>query len=444
MGAVTGDDARSRISHLLRRAGFGPTPAELDAAASDGYDATVDRLVDFSVPDRGADAVAAPTFTPPVAASALPADPAARREAQEAERRAQRTESQRMSQWWIDRMVASTTPLRERLTLFWHGHFATSLQKVREPELMFRQNEIFRRMGAGNFEDLTQAVSKDPAMLLWLDSNQNRRQSPNENFARELFELFTVGIGNYTEVDIREAARAFTGWQYQRAADTFRVVANLHDTGPKTVFGVSGNLGGEDVIRLASAQPATAPFMVARLWSHFARPVGVGDPVVRDLAPAFARDLDVGRLMGAMLRHPEFGSAAVRGGLVKEPIVYVAGTLRAFGLRAASPGASTLPTLNNLGQQPFVPPNVGGWPQNGYWLTTTFALSRLRFASTLVQRADLSAVAGVGVGERPSAAARLLAVDGWGPATAAALAKVADDPKSLMTLALVAPEYLLA
>ena len=425
MGTVARDDARARIAHLLRRAAFGSTAAELDAAVADGYDATVDRLVDLSRPDGGADAVATPTFA---------AD----------ERQEQRAEGQRLSQWWIDRMITSTTPLRERLTLFWHGHFATSLQKVRLPELMYRQNQLFRTMGAGNFEALTQAVAKDPAMLIWLDSNQNRRQSPNENFARELFELFTLGIGSYTEADIREAARAFTGWQYQRGASQFRLVANQHDSGAKTVFGVTGNLGGEDVVRLAVGQPASAPFVVARLWSHFARPVKVDDPVVRDLAAGFARDLDVGRLMGAIFRHPEFVAPAARTGLVKEPIVYVAGTLRAFGLRSTSPGASTLPTLNSLGQTPFVPPNVGGWPQNGYWLTTSFALARLRFANTLVGRARLPGVAEVAAGERPAAAARLLGVDEWGPSTAAALAKVADDWKSLMTLALVAPEYVVA
>jgi len=443
-GAVAGDDVRARVAHLLRRAGFGATAAELDEAAAAGYDATVDRLVDVGAADAGAAWVAAPTFSPPLAASDLPADPAARREAQERERRAQRAESQRMNSWWIDRMVASTTPLRERLTLFWHGHFATSIQKVREPALMFAQNELFRTMGPGNFEALTQAVAKDPAMLLWLDSNQNRRQSPNENFARELFELFTLGIGNYTETDIREAARAFTGWQYQRANDRFRVVANLHDPGTKTVFGVTGNLGGEDVVRLATSQAASGPFVVARLWSHFARPVRVDDPVVSDLAGGFAKDGDVGRLLEAMVRHREFVSAPVRAGLGKEPIVYVAGTLRALGLRSTSPGVGALPALNNLGQTPFAPPNVGGWPQNGYWLTTSFALSRLRFASSVAARADLSAVSGLAAGERPGAVARLLSVDGWGAATGAALAAVADDPTSLLTLALVAPEYLVA
>ena len=441
--AVAKDELRSRIAHLYRRLGFGARPDELDAAVAAGYDATVERLLDLSAAD-GADSLPPPTFTAPLAASALPADANARRAAQQKEQKTQRDEAQALGQWWVQRMAASTTPFRERLALFWHDHFATSVQKVKLPELMYDQNNIFRTKGAGNFETLSQAVAKDPAMLIWLDSNQNRKQSPNENFARELFELFTLGIGNYTEADIKDAARAFTGWQYVRARDTFTVAANLHDTGAKTVLGQTGNLGGEDVVRLATHAPAGASFMAAKLFSRFARPVGVGDPVVKDLAAGFAQDLDVGKLVRAMVRHPEFTSAASRTGLVKEPIVYVAGTLRALNLRANAQGVGVVATLNSLGQAPFAPPNVGGWPQNGYWLTTSFALTRLRFASSVVQRADLRAVSSAAAGERPAAAAHLLAVDEWGPTTAAALAKAAGDPKAMMTLALVAPEYLLA
>jgi uncharacterized protein (DUF1800 family) len=442
---VASDETRSRIAHLYRRAGFGARAEELDAAVAAGYEATVDRLLDLSRPDTGADAVAAPTFAKPRAASELPSDPQARRAAQQAEQKTQREEGVRLSQWWVDRMVLSTTPLREKLTLFWHGHFATSVQKVKEPELMYRQNQIFRSQGAGSFEALAQAVAKDPSMLIWLDANQNRRESPNENFARELFERFTLGIGNYSEPDVKDASRAFTGWQYRRQNDTFTVAAALHDTGAKTVLGQTGPFGGEDVVRLAAHQPASAAFVSSRLWSHFARPARPDDPLVKELAAGFAaNDLDVGRLLRAIFLHPQFGAPATRTGLVKEPIAYVAGTLRALGLRAASPGINAVQTLGGLGQQPFAPPNVGGWPQNGYWLTTSFALTRLRFASAVVARANLGAVSSAPAADRPAATARLLSVDGWGPTTAAALAKVADDPKALVTLALVSPEYVLA
>jgi uncharacterized protein (DUF1800 family) len=429
---------------LFRRAAFGARPEELDAAVAAGYEATVDRLVDLTAPDGGATVLPAPTFTPLVLAAQLPGDPDARRQAQQAEQKANREEGRRLTMWWIDRMVLSTTPLRERLTLFWHDHFATSIQKVKEPELMYRQNEIFRTQGGGNFEGLAQAVAKDPAMLVWLDANENRKGKPNENFARELLELFLLGIGNYTEADVQEAARAFTGWQYQRQTGAFRLAPAQHDSGPKTVFGTSGTYGGEDVIRMAVAQPAGASYITAKLWSGFARPVGPDDPVVRQLAPAFARDLDVGKLMRAILLHPEFVAPASRAGLVKQPIEYVAGTLRALGLRAAGAGANLPQTLEALGQQPFAPPSVGGWPPNGYWLTTSFALTRLRFASTVAQKAKVDTIASAAPQDRPAAVARLLSVDGWGPSTSTALAKVAGDPRALLTLALVAPEYVLA
>jgi uncharacterized protein (DUF1800 family) len=440
---VPGDDARSRIAHLYRRAGFGARPDELDAAVAAGYEATVDKLVDLSVADGAAAAVPPPTFTPP-AVVAPPADEAARRAAQQADQRANREDGRKLNQWWMDRMVLSTTPLRERLTLFWHDHFATSIQKVKDPELMYRQNEIFRAQGAGTFEALAQAVAKDPAMLVWLDANENRKGKPNENFARELFELFLLGIGNYSEADVKEGARAFTGWQYRRVTGDFALAAAQHDTGAKSVFGQTGNFGGEDVIRMAVAQPASAPYVVSKLWSGFARPVGTNDPVVRQLTPDFAKDGDVGKLMRAIFLHPEFVAPATRTGLVKTPIEYVAGALRALGLRAAALGANLPQLMESLGQQPFAPPSVGGWPPNGYWLTTSFALSRLRIASTMAGKAKLDAITSASQADRPAAVARLLSVDGWGPATSAGLAQVAGDPKALLTVALVAPEYVLA
>ncbi|MDQ6728325.1 MAG: DUF1800 domain-containing protein, partial [Actinomycetota bacterium] len=298
--------------------------------------------------------------------------------------------------------------------------------------------------GAGPFEALTQAVAKDPAMLVWLDANENRKGSPNENFARELLELFVLGIGNYTENDIKEGARAFTGWQYRRQTGQFSLVPAQHDAGSKTVFGQTGTFAGEDVIRIAVAQPASANYVTARLFSGFARPVKADDPVVKDLAPAFGPNRDIGKLLRAMFLHPEFTAPASRTGLVKQPIEYVAGVLRALNLRAAAVGTGLTQVLDSLGQQPFAPPSVGGWPQNGYWLTTSFALARLRFATTVVQKAKIDSITSAAASDRPAAAARLLSVDGWGPATTAALTQAAGDPKTLLALALVAPEYVLA
>ena len=433
---------RSRLSLLHRRAGFGARPDELDASVAAGYRATVERLLTFG-PDPAADPppVLAP-YPPP--ADSLPADPTERAAALSKARQASIEDTNKLSLWWLDRMVTTANPLQEKLTLFWHGHFATSAQKVTDPGYMYGQNQIFRTAGAGHLTDLTLAVSKDPAMLIWLDANSDRKASPNENFARELLELFTVGIGHYSEDDVKNAARAFTGWQVNAQTRSFGFAANQHDTGMRTFFGQTGSFSGEDIVRMATTSPDAARFVAQKVFSHFARPVPFDDPVVGQLATGFAKDLDVTGLLRSVFTHPDFTSAATRVGLVKQPIEYVAGALRALGLRAAG-NTALLTKLAVLGQAPLAPPNVGGWPQNRYWLNSSTALQRLRLAATLVPRADLSALAATPPAGRPRAAADLLGVvDGWGPATTKALNRALGDPAVLMTLALVAPEYLLA
>ncbi len=434
------EDARSAVAHLYRRAGFGARPDELDQAVAAGWDATLARLLAMTGPDPVADTVRVPQFASAAAANQRPAagTPAARQAAQAA-----KAEIDQLVIWWTDRMITTTNPLREKLALFWHGHFATSVQKVKSPRLMYDQNQIFRNAGAGSFSDLTLAVAKDPAMLIWLDANSDRKASPNENFARELLELFTVGIGHYSEDDVKNGARAFTGWQVDRQAGQFNFAANQHDTGAKTFFGQTGNFGGEDVVRIATTSPDAARFITQKVFSHFARPVAFDDPIVSELSGAFATDLDVGRLLRAVFVHPEFTAPASRTGLVKQPIEYVAGTLRALGLRAGD-GPDLGMSLAGLAQVPFAPPSVGGWAQNTYWLNTATALARLHFAAGVAAKASLTSLSSVSAPARPDAAAHLLGVDGWGPATTSALAKVSDDPASLLTAALVSPEYVLA
>ncbi len=429
------DEAAAAIAHLYRRAGFGAGPAELDAATARGYEATVDHLLDLDVADTAADAVAVPPLTQPE--PRLPVGAAARKSRLDTLRR----EGNALVAWWLQRMVVATNPLREKLTLFWHGHFATSLTKVGYPSLMYKQNQLLRALGPGSFEDLAQGVAKDPAMLLWLDAAFDKKGQPNENFARELFELFTLGLGNYTETDVKEAARCFTGWALDRQTGMFTFQPGFHDGGTKTVLGTTGSFGGEDVIHRAVHQPASNRFVVAKVWSHFAWPVTPDDPIVGALVGFYGADLNVRNLMRAVFLHPEFQSPQARTGLVKQPVEYIVGALRALHLPASD---STLPgILTDLGQLPFSPPNVGGWPQNGYWLSTASSYARLRFAASAVQRANLTALDHAAPADRPDAAARLLSVAGWSPSTASALATLAGDSRSLMILALVSPEYVL-
>ncbi|HEX2849767.1 MAG TPA: DUF1800 domain-containing protein [Acidimicrobiales bacterium] len=410
---------RDDLAHLFRRAAFGASAAELDAAEQAGYEATVDRLLALDSPDGPGDAIPAPVFPP------LPS----------------KDDARAAVQWWLRRMAATAVPLREKIALFWHGHFATSIEKVKSAALMVAQNEVLRRQGAGDFGELTLAVAKDPAMLVWLDSNTNKVGHPNENFARELMELFTLGIGQYSESDVREAARCFTGWTFDRRSGSFVFRPGQHDNGVKTVLGSTGNLAGEDVIRLATTHPASARFVAAKVWSHFAYPVAVDDPVLDPLVAAYGSSLDVAALLRATFLAPEFLSDAARNGLVKQPVEYVVGAARALGVDAG--GAEVVPVLNQLGQVPFAPPSVGGWPQNGYWLSTATAAARARFAARLVAAADLSAVASATPAARVEAVARLLSVV-WTPPTRDALAAVAADPKAVVRLALVSPEYVVA
>ena len=434
------DDLRSRIAHLARRSGFGATPAEIDASVARGYDATVDALFDPS-PDPGADATPAPTTLALIAPL-----PRISGEEKKAANGVKRTQNYALVRWWLDRMTATQRPLNEKMALFWHGHFATGLSKVDEASFMLRQNEIFRSLGLTRFEPLAQAVAKDPAMLVWLDANDNKKGSPNENFARELMELFTIGLGSYTDGDVREAARAFTGTRVDRKTGTTFVDPNQTDRTAKTILGQTQPFTFEEAVSFLANRPETATFVSAKLWSRFAYPVAVTDPVVADLAGVFRQTGELTAVMKGLFRHPQFVSTQARQGLIKQPIEWVVGAMRAVGMRANEfevVGPDPLPALRELNQIPFDPPSVGGWPQNGYWLSTATALSRLRYANALANRANLGWLNGVAAAGRPDALAHQLGIDGWSGSTASGL-KSAPSPKAQLVIALTSPEYVLA
>ena len=442
MPAVTPEQTRSAVAHLLRRAGFGSTADEVDALAALGYEGAVDAVCDLTSPDAGADAVPAPVFDTAGYAASRRGDDAARKEA----RRRSAEERRALIAWWIARMVAAERPLREKLTFVWHDHFATSLQKVKRAEFLFRQYETLYALGPGRFEDLAAAIARDPAMLIWLDGRESTAHAPNENFAREFFELFTLGHAApghgtpaYTEGDVAEAARALTGWVVRRAKVESEFNPRRHDDGPKTVLGVSGNLGLDDVVAAAVRHPGCAPYIVSCLWSRFARPAGPDDPVVHELAEGFAADIDTAALLRRMFLHPEFLAPATRWALLKTPVEFVVGTARALSVPLDERAAAVLATL---GQVPFVPPDVGGWPANEGWVSTSSALTRLRFAVAAAAAADVRPLADLAPAARPPFVARVLGVDAWGAGTLAALNDAADDPQSLLALAIAAPEHL--
>ena len=425
------DASRSDLAHLYRRAGFGATAGELDVAEIAGYDATVKALLSTPAADPGAAATPPPAFE-----VSMPPGKNATADARKRYQQQVAADGRDLALWWLDRMVVASNPFTEKVTFFWHGHFATSIQKVRSAALMLRQNQLFRDRGLGPFDELDLAVAQDPAMMIWLDTNLDVKAHANENFARENMELFTLGYGNYSENDVREAARCYTGWRYDRTTDAFVEVARLHDNGTKTVLGHSGNLDGTDLIRLLAHSQASHRWVSARVWSRFAKTITY-DPVLSELMAAYAPALDLHALFRATFLSPSFTST--KGELVKQPVEYIVGALRALHVRPKT--AKYLGVLRSLGQVPFAPPNVGGWPADAAWLSTTASMTRLQFASAIARVGDISMVADAAASSRLDAVARLLSVDGWGAQSRVALAQVADDPEALVALALCAPEY---
>jgi uncharacterized protein (DUF1800 family) len=268
------------------------------------------------------------------------------------------------------------------MTLFWHNHFVSSQQKVRSPQLMYRQNVLLRRHAFGNFTALLHAVARDPAMVIYLDSASNRKGQPNENFAREVMELFTLGEGHYTERDIKEAARAFTGWGVDpdRGEFVFRRIA--HDDGVKTVLGRRGNLDGDAVLGILLAQPQTAELIVAKLWREFVAP----DPdpgEVRRIAQVFRESgYEIRPALRALLTSDSFYEPGNRAVLIKSPVELVVGTLRQFSFATGEPLPFAL-GVAVLGQSLFSPPNVKGWPGGEMWINSTTLLARKAFLDRL-------------------------------------------------------------
>ena len=395
-----GDWNAARAAHLLERAGFGARPEEVERALALGPRAAVARLVHpesvadpavrpfepSDIPDAGIDPF--PPGRPQATdlakargeALGVRVKPAGSRPLQPVVNRfffwlrASMLEGNRINYWWADRMLVTERPLVEKMALFWHGHFATHEDKVRDHRKMLRQVELFQRQGLGSFRDLLVAVAKDPAMLAFLDAGVNVKGSPNENFAREILEMFTMGVGHYDEFDIRESARAFTGWNY--LGTEFRFNADQHDFGTKTVFGRRGDFDGEQVIDLILRQPATADYIAGRIYRYFVREEL--SPELEQRLGAVLRDSGyaVAPLLETIFLSRDFYSPASVGTRIKSPVELVVSTYRKLGL-ARVPG---LPDFNEvtraLGQHLLHPPTVAGWSHGRAWITPGLLIER--------------------------------------------------------------------
>ena len=393
------DDAR----HLLARTTFGPTDAEVRAYAPLTREAAVAKLLRETRTSAATPPPASAIDTTPLRAPRGESASAAERKVFVQQ---QVREGLELRAWWVQEMLTTPSPLTERMTLVWHNHFVSGQPKVRVTRLMYRQNVTLRTYALGNFGTMLHAIARDPAMVVYLDSAQNRKGAPNENFAREVMELFTLGEGNYTEQDIKEAARAFTGWSVDRETGQFVFRAFLHDAGEKTVFGKNGRFDGDAVLDLLLARPETAVLVTTKLWREFVSP----DPdlaEVRRIATRFREsNYDIKVVLRELLLCDSFYASENRGVLVKSPIEFVVGTLRTFEIQ---PG-ETLPfavAATGMGQNLFSPPNVKGWPGGETWINTTSLLARKQFVDRLLRGGEMpsfgaeTAMRGTGAGDGP-------------------------------------------
>ena len=427
-----GNWTRREATHLLWRAGFGATYAEIDRTVHEGLDATLDRLV--SPPDESPRFVKTQHLLRGIAIDAQNIGD--------------------LKAWWLYRMQHASVPLTEKITLLWHNHFATSNAKVQSVEHMLEQNDLLRRHALGNFRDLLHGISRDVAMLIWLDGNANRKRHPNENFAREVMELFSLGEGNYSEHDIAEAARAFTGWHVRR--DRFWLNTIQHDTNTKNVLGRRGNFDGDDIIEICLDQPACSQFLAWKLLRTFVldRPEkqhieGLAERIVHH---KYQMQPVLSELLGSRL----FFSDAARGSLIKSPIELVIGSYRTLGCAAHLP--NTLRLLADLGQDVFEPPSVKGWEGGRQWISSTTLLKRTGFATELMQGDGLGSIAAfpdqlVALVENPAkfsaAAVELLLARDLNPDTAASLTDTVqqnnqspdEQIRGLVHLIMTLPEY---
>lgn len=375
-------------AHLINRAGFGGSPDDIENLRQMGLNQAVSWFVDYQ---RFPDPTPAPDWANPdpneIArreAIRNAADPETKRVLQQQQYQEENSQMADLRYWWVRRMALGPRPFQEKMTLFWHGHFATSFDKVRMPYFLWLQNETLRQNATGNFLQLLIAASEDPAMLNYLDGSRSNKSHPNENFAREVMELFTLGEGHYTEQDIQQAAKAYTGWGISKDHLHYQYYRNNHDDGPKTIFGQTGNFTGEDVLAMITAKPECAQFIAKNIWRFFAQDQPP-QPIIDALATEFHNHgMDIHHLMNVIFRSKEFYAPDVIRSQVKSPVQWLLASVRQ--LQAPLPTQPmTLVMLRQLGQELFNPPNVKGWDGGIAWATTNDLLDRYNFAAALVE-----------------------------------------------------------
>ena len=427
---------RLEIARLSHRFAFGPRPGEFAAALDAGVSATRQKVLTVPATDAGAARVVEPLITDlgsrpkPNTAEIIPFVTGLR------------NQTEQLTLWWLDRMALSDHGLTEKMTWFWHGHWATSITKVDHPLAMYKQNQVFRQFALGNFSQMSRAMINDAALQYWLDGQTSTVKAPNENLARELMELFVLGVNRYTEDDVKALARVLTGYQLTLSAATVTVNQKRRDTSAVTILGKNSTFTAESASDYLVAKPDCAKFIAERLWYRFISstedmPTNIG--VVnafssREVAPAVT----------SLVQDSAMSNS--RYSMVKSPVEWFISACRALELTPSQLDSSNqlINHLNKLGQIPFYPPNVGGWPAAEAWLSSASAQYRIAFASWLIKQSSLRGLNEIPEDRRVLASADWLGVAEWSPRTQAALRSSLSNPQEFALLALCSPEYVVS
>ena len=431
---MTSAEDRRLIARWSHRFGFGPKPGQFRALVDSGIDRAFNSLIDttpslfdiqlinelLSIKDLGDQPR---SNTPQIVPYA----------------NEKRRQIRALTLWWISVMCSTDNPLSERMTWFWHGHWATSFQKVDEPLLISMQNFTLRRNALGNFRQMCKEMVVDPALVYWLDAQLSTAKSPNENLARELMELFILGVDRYSEMDVKQAALALTGYRLKKSSGVVAYNAALHYSNPVTILGKTSPLDALSLVDLLVDQDNCLRFVSERLWYRF---VSTSAPLPSDnsLKQSFI-NRDISSLVMTLARHPEMANPT--HSQVKSPLEWAISALRALNI-----GPYDLPnpdflinSLDNMGQKPFFPPNVGGWPADESWLSTASTQTRLSIAQVLVKFGDLSPIKGIPASQRVDQLADWFGIYQWSDRTRASLNAASQDPVRMTVLGLCSPEY---
>ena len=427
---------RLEIARLSHRFGFGPRPGEFAAALKMGVSAY--RIEATTVPaiDSGLAVITEPVITD-LGKRPSPNTPEVIPFAQ-----AMRAQSLQMVLWWLDRMALSNHGLSERMVWFWHGHWATSIDKINYPLPMLTQNKTLRTYALGNFKEMSRAMINDGALQIWLDGGDSTLKAPNENLSRELMELFVLGVNRYSEDDVKALAKVLTGYQINNSSGKVTFNLKRHDPSAVTLLGSSAIFSGESVSDYLVARDDCATFIAERLWYRF---VSSSQPLPTDstIKKAFA-ERNIASAVSALAN--DIAMRDPNNSLVKAPVEWFISTCRALQITPSKLDSSTqlISHLQKLVQVPFSPPNVGGWPTDEAWLSSASAQYRIAFAKWLIKQGDLTPITSLSQNARVAKSADWLGVSAWSNRTQGALRNAVGDPAEFVLLALCSPEYVVS